>query len=126
MCVDGARWVQKNVVETHRDSNLKIYVVWLPILPSDARESVKETRIDGPGVRQFWDGERRVGKWIEANVKDCTSLGPIAWDAFYLFDGEAEWTDTLGPIEACGAPVIKESATLATKAKEMLGTSGAP
>lgn len=126
MCVDGARWVQREIVERYRNTELKVYVIWMPILPADARKSVSETRIDGPGVRKFWDEERRVGKWIEANVKDCKSLGPIAWDSFYLFDGDAEWADTLGPIEACGAPLIKESAILAAKAKEILEAPDAP
>ena len=108
------------MLEKYRDTELKTYVVWLPILPSDNRKAWRDQWITEPGVQHFWDGKQVVGKWITKNVKDCKSLGPVAWDSFYLFDGDAEWNDSLGPMLACGAPVIVNSGTLAAESEKLL------
>lgn len=107
-------------MEKYSDTELKTYVVWLPILPSDNRGAWSDELITQPGVQHFWDQKRVSGKWITKNVDACVSIGPVAWDSFYLFDGSAEWNDELGPMIACGAPVIVNAGTLAAEAEKLL------
>lgn len=118
--MNGARWVQENIVEKYRDTALTTYVVWLPILPSDRRDAWRADLVFGAGVTHYWDGSRLVGKWMTGNVKGCVSLGPVAWDSFYLVDASAEWGESFGPILSCGAPVIVKSDALAAEAGNLL------
>lgn len=120
MCVQGARWVQNEVVKKHADSNLKTYVVWAPMLPGDARDKWPEHLISTDRARHFWDGERVVGKWLTANMKDCPSLGKIAWDAYYLLSKDAKWGESLDGVVACGTPVIKKAEELSQEVDALL------
>lgn len=120
MCVQGGKWIQKNVLDAHNDEDLRVYVVWEPILASDARDKIPHTLINDPRVREYWDQERITGRWFYENVKQCDTLGEIAWDAYYLFDGDAKWVDTLDPIQGCGAPIYKTTDDLTKTLDAML------
>ena len=106
MCIQGARWAQKEVMDKYADEDLKVYVVWMPMLASDARDKWKPALIDDARIEHFWNGSRTIGKWFTDNMKTCGTLGPIAWDAYYLFDKNAEWEDAPAPVVACGTPVF--------------------
>ena len=106
-------------MEKYPKANLKTYVVWFKMLPSDARDKWNPKLISDSRAKHFWDADRSVGKWVSQNVKTCEHLGPIAWDSYYLLDSDASWDDTLGSIESCGTPVFRGADKL-TEALEAL------
>lgn len=112
------------MVEKHKDSNLKIYVVWLPIMPTDARDKWKKELIQGDQVTHLWDGTRRIGKWFADNVTSCDKLAAVAWDAYYLFDKDTKWEDVPSSVRSCGTPVIAASDQLAKDLEAMLAGEG--
>ena len=69
----------------------------------------------------YWDEDNTVGKWFTKHVDSCISLGDIAWDSYYLFDGKATWkADSLGPMLGCGAPVVNNAEALGEAVKALL------
>jgi hypothetical protein len=96
--------VQENVLERHPDAELRVYAVWLPMLPTDERFQVADLMVDDR-VTHYWDGGRTVGK----HFADDGGYGVVAWDVFYLYGPDADWGDKP---EATGAPVVTESSTL--------------
>ena len=100
-------------MEKYDSTDLKTYVVWLPMLPTDAREKWPPALISDRRARHFWDGKQVIGRWFTDNVKSCDTLGPVAWDAYYLYGRDAKWEDALDPALSCGTPVIKATEPLA-------------
>ncbi len=101
--------------------DIKVYAVWFNMLPTDSKERCNTGLLDDKRTVHYWDSDREVGKWIAANVKDCTHLGPIAWDAFFLFDGSAKWDTALKPIRGCGAPIYHQRDVFRESLDEILG-----
>ena len=96
MCVQGARWVQKEVLDKYKDSDLKVYVVWQPMLPTDDKTKLAKRQIVDDRSVQFWDPKNVVGRWFTEHAEGCDTLGDVAWDAYYLFSPVAEWGESVG------------------------------
>jgi hypothetical protein len=87
-------------------------VVWLPVLATDSRSEIETALLGDARVRQFWDGDRVVGRWLaEAGVAAPPSSG-IVWDAYFLFGPEAAWNERPAPLAGYGEPVISSTGAL--------------
>src|SRR6185369_3831768 len=90
MCRNGARLVQRYVLDRIADPSLRVYVVWEAEAPADTLEKARaaSTFIADPRVRQLWSPDRAVGKAFQqaVGVKDSP-----AWDVFLLFAGDKSW-----------------------------------
>ena len=122
MCVQGARWAQSEVMDKYVDEDLKAYVVWMPMLASDERDKWKASLLDDPRMTHFWNENQAVGRWFTENLESCDVLGPVAWDAYYLYDEAATWEDALSPVVVCGTPVFRATKTLAEALEQMFGS----
>ena len=92
------------------------------MVPGDSKERWNDKLITDGRATHFWDEEKATGKWIGKHVKTCDHLGDVAWDSYFLFDKDAQWEEeSLGPIESCGAPVIRNSDAFAKDLKGLLG-----
>jgi hypothetical protein len=98
--------VQDNILEKHPEAELRVYVAWLPMLPTDGRFRVADLMVDDR-VRQFWDGDRLLGTYF-AKLTGADA-GAVAWDVFFLYPPDASWGDRP---RVTGAPVVEEAATL--------------
>lgn len=121
MCIQGARWAQNEVMDKYADEDLKTYVVWMPMLGSDERSKWRASLLDDPRITHFWNEDMAIGKWFTDNMKEYRALGPVAWDAYYLFDQNAKWGDAPGPVVAYGTPVFKATEPLAEALEKMFG-----
>jgi hypothetical protein len=108
----GASWVRENVLDQSSDRSLRLLVVWMPMLATDARDQIDYELLRGPRVRQFWDSERLVGTHL-ADI-DLAGLGyaGIVWDAFFVFGPDARWAERPSGLVASGAPVVVETGKL--------------
>lgn len=107
MCIRGAKWAQEKIMEAYADDDFSAYVVWLPVLPPDEREAWNPSLIDDARAIEFWDETQATGKWFQAEMPDCPSLGPVAWDAIYVFGEDAEWNSGLPTPEVCATPIYR-------------------
>jgi hypothetical protein len=98
-----------------------VYVVWLPMLGPDARSAIDPGLVGDRRVRQFWDEERVVGRWLaDAGVGEVEPSG-VVWDAYYVFGPDATWNERPGPLAGFGTPVISETDRLEHTLAPLLG-----
>jgi len=90
--------VRENVLERHPDANVRVYVVWVPRVPTDERFQVADLVVDVRATH-YWDNGRR----IEDRFADG---GGAAYDFFYVYGPGAQWGDEPA---ATGAPVVVEA-----------------
>lgn len=98
MCFAGARWVQKELLDGVPETDLRVYAISFHVLPSDhlAKRLVwPEDLMGDPRVTHYWDENRIVGRWYEAEV---TRLGAddeerVEWDAYFLYGPDAVWDE---------------------------------
>ena len=80
------------IVDNAATSATRTLVVWIPMLDGDELPAAKQesARFADRPIRQFWDGEQRLGKEV------ARSLGNphlVAWDIYLFYPPGAEWTD---------------------------------
>jgi hypothetical protein len=97
MCLNSARIVQRYVLDAIPVPDLRVYVVWeavgpadTPIIAANAADLIKDYR-----VRQFWSGDRLVGKTFQNSIgiKDSP-----AWDVALLFSRGISWPENGTPV----------------------------
>lgn len=114
--------MQKEILEKYSEAKLKLYVIWEPMITTDRLRRTRSDLVTDPRAFHFKDDAQVSGKWFAEKMKDCTSLGEIAWDVFYLFGPEALWEEKPAPIRACGAPVIEDWEELLKSMIPLLGS----
>lgn len=127
MCVAGARWAQREILEPNSDKDLQIYAVWFNQLPGDSRGAWDEALLDDPRVTEYWDESRLTGPWFFEH-RDAIGFeffgGAVVWDSSLLFGPEATWSETPGPIEHFGYTVIARSDSLRDELQRIWATTG--
>ena len=88
--------VQKEVLDEIKDENLRVHVVWTPVLRNDDRDASLESRdlIPDPRAVHYWDEDLDLGLAYGRAV----SLPPgrdLAWDIYFVFDRGAKWEGEL-------------------------------
>ncbi len=100
--------------DTDSDNDVTVHVIWAPVLGGDRQRARQATAaINGPNVIHYWDPGAVIGEWAHSRLPWPLDHGP-AWDVFYLFDGEAVWTDQPGPVVATGYTIVSHRDDLAT------------
>ena len=90
MCVDGARWVQQEVLDEHPDADLRVYAVWFDMVEGDTRAAVDRGLLPDPRVTHFWDEGKRAGGWYGAWTRPGAPEW-VEWDAFFVYPRGATW-----------------------------------
>jgi len=93
MCRNGARLIQHHILDSIKDPNLRVYVVWEAVAPPDTREKALQSAalIADPRVLQLWSPDRFAGKTFQ---KAVGLEGMPAFDVFLLFDRGREWKES--------------------------------
>ncbi len=75
------------------DPNLRVYVVWTPMLAPDFELTVKRATTWVPDARasHYWDRDSQLSK----DYARLLQLGPgmKAWDVYMVYGRVAEWKD---------------------------------
>jgi hypothetical protein len=75
------------------DPNLRVYVVWTPMLAPDFEFTVKRATTWVPDARagHYWDRDGQLSK----DYARVLQLGPDrkAWDVYLVYGRDAEWKD---------------------------------
>ena len=89
ICLQGASAVQ-HVLEGHRSDNLRIFVVWEPILPTDwsSPSTFTMRRVSDRRVHQYWDKGHLLSKAMGEHDRSS-----IVWDWVGIYSGEAVWAE---------------------------------
>lgn len=95
ICQKGQRVVQSVFAKNGNDARLRGFVVWLPMLPSDSKESAgaqAASFVDGRLMQQ-WDGDRASGNLLAKTL----GLKGSAWDVYLLYAPGVKWTGKQPP-----------------------------
>lgn len=99
MCLNGARLIQRYLLDAIQDPDLRVYVIWEPNGSVDTREKARQSSvfISDPRVHQLWSPDRFAGKVFQnaLGVKDSP-----AWDVFLLFAADRQWLDTSPAVDS--------------------------
>ena len=68
--------MQKEILEEHPDSDLRVYVVWFNMFSGDSRSG--------------WDEKRLASQAFAGEVEGAV---PPVWDAYLLYGPEVTWYD---------------------------------
>ena len=100
--------MQSQILQQYPEADLRVYFVWLPVMPLDARFHVGDLLLDRRATH-YWDNEQLVS---DALRDAYGSPGRLVWDAFFMFSPDASWDD--GPPDPLGhgSPVVERMATL--------------
>jgi hypothetical protein len=119
----GASAIEEILKQNHSE-NLRVFVVWEPILPTDWSSPGRgvRARIPDPRVAQFWDKKHLVAKELQGHLSslkvDCCFRAGILWDVVAVYPGSAKWDSA--PIFVAG-PVVDASPDTAKRLLELSG-----
>jgi hypothetical protein len=109
--------VQTQILEQYPDADLRVYVVWLPVLAQDSRFEVDDLVVDARATH-YWDNDQVVS---DALSSAFDSGGGVVWDVYFLFGPDATWNERPPKPLATGAPVVSEIAGLESALRPYLG-----
>jgi hypothetical protein len=117
MCRAGARWVQEELLAKHPAPTLRVYAVWLPMVPGDTRRAWESSVLADPRVVHLWDEKRTTGQWFAEHIGGYRG---ISWDIYYVYGSEARWDLTPSPLLSKGRPVYRQRDELRTSVLPLL------
>lgn len=76
-----------------KGQDVKVYSVWVPILPSDGEFAVGRATKNIPDARatHYWDAQ---GELVKSFAPVLGIESGKAWDVYLLYNKDAEWTDS--------------------------------
>lgn len=93
-CIQGAQSVNKTIIESMKEKNIDVIIVWTNMLDSDEQSTAQYAAsvFDGKGVTQFFDRGNQFGDIV---AKAINPKGEKAWDIYLFFDGNSQWNQKL-------------------------------
>ena len=93
MCRQGASVIQTAVLEAIEDPSLRVYVVWVPVLPADQRTPAQEacSLASDKRAAHFWDAEGALPRTF-SDVLNLPSGCP-AWDVYLTYPPGIRWEE---------------------------------
>ena len=85
------------VVRPTTAPELRVLVVWIPILPEDdaAAAARAAARVAEPRVSHYWDPDRALGDALGRTLalpsREPGRASGVAWDVYLLFERGARW-----------------------------------
>ena len=84
------------MLDNLKGEDIKVYSVWVPILPSDLPFTVgRATKyLDDDRVVHYWDGDGVLVQGFVPVLELEKFNKHTAWDIYLLYGDDAEWTNT--------------------------------
>lgn len=103
--------MQKEILDKHPSSQLRVYVIWFSMIPTDARSRWSWTGgiLTDNRAMHFWDEQRTVGRWFARQENPQGGDNGMVWDAYYLYGPDAQWDSKPEPLISKGATVRDEA-----------------
>ncbi len=86
--------VQDNVLAKLNNDDLRVYVVWTPVLSEDNRTMAGQAvaYISDGRAMHFWDEDKSLGLSFGKLVTRPRQR-ELAWDVYFVFGKDAEFTE---------------------------------
>jgi hypothetical protein len=112
VCVKGSSVVNA-VLKRHPGSNVHVFVIWEPILPTDWNKptSVVLHLLSDVRAEQMWDKQHLVADLVKESAGNsasgCCKRNGTLWDIIAVYPRGARWTDSLPAPEFFSGPVVR-------------------
>ena len=107
----------QRVLDTTPESNLHVFVIWEPMLPTDWAKPGKAVlaRVSDRRASQVWDPDhlfaKELGRALDADPQHprphCCEDGGILWDLVAVYSRSVRWEETLPRSVLIDGPVWK-------------------
>lgn len=88
-CLQGAKSIQKTIVEKMKDKNLSVIIVWTNMLKTDQNSAYKAASLfKDSSIVQFFDSKKMFGDRVAQRLGP---QGKKAWDIYMFFDKDVKW-----------------------------------
>lgn len=101
--------MQDALLARNPSAQVRVYAIWLPMLFGDSRSAWPADVLPDPRVTHLWDEKKVAGRWFSERVEGRPG---VAWDAYFLYGGQAKWNATPSPLVSSGSPVISRRSEL--------------
>lgn len=95
--------MQEQILDKNPSTSIRVYAVWLPMLPYDSRAEWDSQFMQDARVTHLWDEQRVSGRWFA----QLQGRRGVSWDAYYLFAPNATWGTTPPQILSAGSSIIE-------------------
>ncbi len=86
---------------------MKVYAIWFDVLSGDDRSKWDSSLLNDARVTELWDADGELGNWFPQQDEYSDNVrGPLAWDIFFLYGGDATWEDVPQPLVESGSTII--------------------
>jgi hypothetical protein len=116
-CLAGARWVAGDILWPQPTDFLRVYAVWMPMLPADVRESWDGGRLTDSRVLHYWDEARITGSWFAQEVDNYNG---VSWNSYYLYGPQASWDEVPSPLQDSGTDISARAGILRPHLKYLI------
>ena len=114
--MNGARWVQEELLDKHTKADVRVYAVWFSMYPTDERENWPADVLTDRRVVHWWDEEKRVGRWYMQRAAEMRSAlapesagfaGDVLWDAYLVYGADAKWETASTQVRKWGRTILR-------------------
>ena len=127
--------MQKDVLDPHKDADLRVYAVWFNMVEGDSRDRWSPELLTDRRVVQFWDEEKTVGRFFaprtqseemeNALAPNSSGLGQaVLWDSYLVFGPESRWDEAPGGIRRWGRTILRTRQDLVNAVTALLAAPG--
>ena len=113
--------MQREILDANPEADIRVYAVWFNMLVADDRSSWDLDVLPDARVTHWWDEGRRVGCWYAVHDRPAGSVGPVVWDAYYLYGPEAVWEAAPEPLLGKGVTILGRRGSLSSEIMALLG-----
>lgn len=125
VCLEGSSKVEA-VLKRNSGSNVRVFAVWEPMLPTDWRRPGTGVlaRLSDPRVIQVWDSKHLIARLMETGAAgrqpSCCTRNGSWWDVIASYSRNAKWTN------AAPAPVLLDGTVESTAPRLEAELTGHP
>lgn len=119
-CLQGGSEVNA-VLKRHPESNVRVFVIWEPILPTDWNKPTTHVlqRLNDARVTQVWDKNHLIAGLMqngaEGQTPRCCRHGGVLWDVIASYPSGAQWEGSLPRPELLNGTVVRAVPELEAK-----------
>ena len=102
------------MLQKHPGASVRVYAVWLPILPTDVTPPITWVlgRLPDRRVQQYWDPHHLVARQMAKDARppqpeqECCVRKGILWDLAAVYPKGVAWTDRMPTATVFNGPVV--------------------
>ena len=102
--------------------NIQIYAVWFSTLAGAARDKWESDLLSDSRVVHYWDENKETGRFFAE--QEGFVIGPVAYDAYYLYGPDATWETKPAPLISPGYTPIGNADSLRSDLLDSLALPG--